>query len=90
MLSPARVAGPAQGLVAAAPGGLSPSLQAPELPFGRDELVRLDRISLWFAALPSGVVCRAGSAPGFRPGGRVTFFWAQKKVTKEEGLNAQL
>ena len=29
-------------------------------------------------------VGRAGSAPGFRPGGRVTFFWAQKKVTKEE------
>jgi hypothetical protein len=25
-------------------------------------------------------------APGVRPGGRVTFFWAQKKVTKEEGL----
>ena len=60
------------------------SAVGPEQPFGRGELVRLDRVSPGFAASPSGVVCRAGSAPGFRPGGRVTFFWAQKKVTKEE------
>jgi hypothetical protein len=26
------------------------------------------------------------SAPGVRPGGRVTFFWRQKKVTKEEAF----
>ena len=65
---------------------LVPSMSAvgTEPLFGRDELVRLDRVSLWFSASPSGVVGRAGSAPGFRPGGRVTFFWAQKKVTKEE------
>ena len=60
------------------------SAVGPLPPFGRDELVRLDRVSPGFPASPSGVVCRAGSAPGFRPGGRVTFFWAQKKVTKEE------
>ena len=44
----------------------------------------------WWLPADAGVIAAQACsfAPGVRPGGRVTFFWAQKKVTKEEGLNA--
>jgi hypothetical protein len=63
---------------------LPTSAVGPVPPFGLGELVRLDLASRWFSASPSGVVCRGGSAPGFRPGGRVTFFWRPRRKSPKK------